>query len=140
MNISGETFIHYTKDIGLKTNKEGIEHRRIDPKVVDIHAISNVDRCPVSIITKYLSLLPKDRKCESLYLQPKKKNFCEGSWYLDKPVGENTLRQVVKTICEKGGVGRYFTNHSLRSSSATRMYQGEGWMNKLSRKLLGIDL
>ena len=123
VSSSGATFIRYTEDIGLKTNKGGIKHRRVDPKIVDIHPISNGDRCPVAIITKYLSMLPKDCKCKSLYLQPKKK-YSKDDWYLDRPVGVNTLRKVVKEICEKGGIDGYFTNHSLRSSSATRMYQG----------------
>ena len=77
----------------------------------------------MGIITKYLSILPKDRKCESLYLQPKKK-YSGVSWYLDKPVGVNTLREVVKNLCEKSGMSGHFTNHSLRSSAVTRMYQG----------------
>ena len=121
---SGERFIRYTEDIGLKNNKGGIKHCRIDPKVFDIYPISNVERYPVAIISKYLSLLPKNRKCPSMYLQAKKKKYSANEWYLDRPVGVNTLREVVKTICSDAGVGGYFTNHSLRSSSATRMYQG----------------
>ncbi len=43
-------------------------------------------------------------------------------WYADKPVGINLLKKCVKNIAEKGGLTGYFTNHSLRSSCATRMY------------------
>ena len=28
----GVTFLHYTEDIGLKTNKGGLKHRKVDPK------------------------------------------------------------------------------------------------------------
>ena len=134
-NSSGMQYIRYTEDIGLKTNKGGIKHRKIDPKIVDIYPISNQERCPVGVITKYLSLLPKDRKCKAMYLQPKKK-FDSESWYLDKPVGVHTLRKVVKTICEKGKIDGYFTNHSLRSSSATRMYRG-GLDEQLIQEITG---
>ena len=72
---------------------------------------------------KYLSMLPKHRVTEALYLQPRKK-FTARSWYLDKPVGANTLRDTIKTLCQKAGLPGYYTNHSLRSSSATRMYRG----------------
>ena len=34
----------------------------------------------------------------------------------------NTLCNVVKDLCDKGGIPGYFTNHSLRASSCTRMY------------------
>ena len=94
---SGGTYIRYTEDIGLKTNKGGIKHHRVDPKVVDIYPISNIQHCPVAIITRYLEKLPTDRKCKSLYLQPKKK-FSAKQWYLDSLVGVNTLREVVKDI------------------------------------------
>ena len=70
MNDEGGIFICYTEDIGLKTNKGGIKHKRAEAKQVDLFPIANVDRCPVRIILKYLSLLPADRKCKSFFLQP----------------------------------------------------------------------
>ena len=90
-------------------------------KSVDIYPNGLSDRCPVKIIETYLSRLPTKRKCKAFYLQPKK-HYKEGEWYLDRPVGANTLREVVATVCDKAGFKGYFTNHSLRSSSATRMY------------------
>ena len=46
-------------------------------------------------------------------------------WYLNKPVGANTLREVVKNLCEKAGLSGFYTNHSLHATSATRMYQSD---------------
>ena len=43
----GTVFIRYTEDLGLKTNKGGIRQKRIEPKIVDLYPIENVDRCPV---------------------------------------------------------------------------------------------
>ena len=56
-------------------------------------------------------------------MQPKKK-FTPNCWYLDQPVGVNTLHEVVKSVCIKASMDGFYTNHSLRSSSATRMYHG----------------
>ena len=64
----GKVFVRYTKDFGLKTNKGGLKHRKLDPKVVDVYPSSNQDRCPVAILLKYLSLLLKSRKCKAFYL------------------------------------------------------------------------
>ena len=72
-DILGIQYITYTEDYGLKTNKGGLKHRKIDPKVVDIYPVPNKERCPVAIFSKYLSLLPRYRTCKSLYLQPKRK-------------------------------------------------------------------
>ena len=119
---SGDIVIRYSEDIGTKTNKGGLKHRKVEPKVVDIYSIENQDRCPVRLITKYLELLPSDRKCTAFYLQPREK-FRPGLWYFDKPVGENKFRELVKELCKSTGLPGYYTNHSLRSTSATCMYQ-----------------
>ena len=52
-------------------------------------------------------MLPKDRKCHSFYLRPHKsyENKC---WFLDKPVGANTLRDIIKELCKKGGFEGFF--------------------------------
>ena len=120
---SGCYYIHYKEDLGLKTNKGGLKQRKLEAKEVDIFPSENVDRCPVRILTKYLELLPKHRVTEAMYLQPKQK-FDSTTWYLDRPVGIHTLRKVVKDLCKKSSAEGFYTNHSLRSSSATRMYQG----------------
>ena len=43
----GEIFLRYTEDIGLKTNKGGLRHRKIEAKTVDLYATSNEERCPL---------------------------------------------------------------------------------------------
>ena len=114
-------FIRYTEDIGLKCNKGGIKHKRVEPKEVDLFPIENSERCPVRLFLKYLSLLPVNRKCKSFYLQPKKK-FNDQCYFLDRPAGENRLRDTIKEICKDAKLPGFYSNHSLRSTSATRMY------------------
>ena len=121
-DCDGEVFIRYTKDIGLKTNKGGIKHRKIKPKQVDMYASLNPERCPIRIILRYLSLLPKTRSCDAFYLQPRCKYFRK-SWFLNRPAGVNRLRNVVKDVCEKAKLPGFYTNNSLRSTSATKLYQ-----------------
>ena len=118
----GRTYFKFVEDVGLKTNKGGLKHRKFEPKMVDVYPISNIERCPVRLLQKYLHMLPKNCNCKRLYLQPKKK-YCANCWYLDAPVGENKLRSFVKHLTTKAGIPGFFTNHSLRASSCTRMYQ-----------------
>ncbi len=44
-------------------------------------------------------------------------------WYSDKPVGVNSLKKVVNNMMKNAGIEGCFTNHSLRVTTATRMFQ-----------------
>lgn len=41
------------------------------------------------------------------------------------PVGVNTLASVVTRLCSAAGFKGFFTNHSLRATSATRMFDAD---------------
>ena len=71
----------------------------------------------------YHSKMPLKKKCAALYLQPKKNWASDGVWYEDCAMGVNSLRDTVKNMCKAVGFKGNFTNHSLRSMSATRMYE-----------------
>ena len=118
---AGRYYLKYIEDVTQKTNRGGLKHRKIVPKSVNVYPIPGSDRCPVAIIMKYFSLLPEGRTCNSFYLQPKKK-FTPTVWYLNKPVGINRLQGMVKETCNMGGIPGNFTNHSLRSTTATHLY------------------
>ena len=115
--------MRYREDIGLKTNRGGIKHRKIEPKSVDVYPLVSSFKCPLYIIGKYLSMLPENRTCKALYLQPLKE-FTPNCWYRDRPVGVNKLQKVVKNMCKKAGLPGHYTNHSLRATAATRLYHG----------------
>ena len=48
--MEGKLFIRYTEDIGLKTNKGGLKHRKVDPKIVDVYQLDSIEHCPVRIV------------------------------------------------------------------------------------------
>ena len=119
---TGEPFLRYTEDAGTKTNKGGLKHRKVEPKTVDLYLTRREERCPIRVISKYLSLLPKARTCPAFYLQPRKKYFGK-AWYINKVAGVNRLKDTVRELCKAAGIPGHFTNHSLRSTVATKMYQ-----------------
>ena len=43
-------------------------------------------------------------------------------WYTRTPVGHNMLSHTVSCLFEEAGVTGHFTNHSLRATAATRMF------------------
>ena len=118
----GEIFLWYSEDIGTKTNKGGLKHRKIEAKTVDLYATANADRCPLHAIMKYLSGLPKNRTCNAFYLQPWKKYFGR-AWFVNRLAGINRLRTAVREMCHTAGLPGHYTNHSHHATMATKLYQ-----------------
>ena len=113
----------YTEDLGTKTNAGGLHHKKVKPKQVTIYPnTENKACCLVALFVKYHSKLPMNRKCSALYLQPCKV-FTDRAWYMDSPMGINTLWNTVKDLCTSAGLQGFYSNHSLQSTAATRLYQ-----------------
>ncbi|CAB4009430.1 zinc finger MYM-type 2-like, partial [Paramuricea clavata] len=57
-------------------------------------------------------------------------------WYYRKAIGWETLSNVVKKIMEKAGFEGHYTSHSLRRSSATRLYDA-GILEQVIQEMTG---
>jgi len=57
-----------------------------------------------------------------MYLQPLKKPTAS-QWFSREPVRHNTISKTVSHLCHECGVKGFKTNHSLRVSTATRLYE-----------------
>ena len=69
----------------------------------------------------YNSLCPSGCPSNISYLQPLQKPTKE-QWYSIRAVGHNALEKTVKRMCSKAGMVGYYTNHSLRTTAATRLH------------------
>lgn len=74
----------------------------------------------------FLCCSPKDRSPDCYYLRPRQA-ACDNPelhdvWYCNVPVGKNSLAKIVANLCEKAGFSGFYTNHSLRATAATRLY------------------
>ena len=115
-------FLRYTEDIS-KNHPGGLKGRKTKPKIVTHYAnVSNPERCFVRLFKMYSSLCPPGRPMDAFYLLPlpKPRPDC---WFSTKPIGRNTLDRTVARLCQKAGIPGYRTNHSLRATTATRLYQ-----------------
>ena len=120
----GRRFLRYTEDTS-KARQGGINHRKIKPKVVDAYENRmNEDRCIVRLFEKYCDHRPPLEECktDSFYLRPLQKPS-GAVWFSTQPVGRNSLSKVVSRLCEKAGSHGHRTNHSLRATAASRLYQ-----------------
>ena len=76
-------------------------------------------QCPVSSFEKYLSKLHPD--CDFFWQAPNKqfdvhKNY---SWYLNTPLGKNTLGQKMNKLSTEVGLSNVYTNHCLSMTHLT---------------------
>lgn len=44
-------------------------------------------------------------------------------WFCKVPIGHNALQQVVPNLFKAAGIAGHYTNHSLRATSATRLFE-----------------
>ena len=118
---NGLRFLLYKEDVS-KSNQGGLDHRKIKPKIVRAYEnVTNPDHCIVNLYLKYLSVRPEGLTTDDFYLRPLARP--RGNvWYSSQPIGKNTLTKIVGEMAKKAGIEGKITNHSLRASSASRMY------------------
>ena len=80
------------------------------------------ERCHVRIYKKYLRLSQTTNRDDIFYLQPLR-TLKQDMWYSRQAIGVNSLANFVKEICNKSGIGGHHTKHSLRATTATKLFQ-----------------
>ncbi len=122
---TGARYLQYVEDEQKKTNQGGLQGQKSDCKVVKVWRNADPNRDVVRLFIKYTNLLPVNGKCEALYKYPlSDKKLTGRTWYSDKPVSINSLKKIVSSMAKEAGLVGHFTNHSLRATAATRMYNG----------------
>ena len=96
--------------------------RKQAPKIVHHYAnTTNPSCCFVRLFKLYYSLGPHNRPDHAFYLQPLSKPT-PTCWFAQTPIGHGPLGNTVTKLCKLAGIPGYRTNHSLRATTATRLY------------------
>ena len=132
-NSKGVKCLVYREDTVTKTYCSGLNDLKKERKIVWIYPSKNVDRDPVRLTQKYLSLWPPQTRKPNFYLRSLDKPTIK-RWYGDHVVAETKLRGVVKDLLSAAEIDGYFTNHSLRRSCPTRLFQA-GVSEKIVREV-----
>ncbi len=122
---NGEHIVYYHEDVSTKTNQGGLNHKKISTKKVTIFPnFQHPECCLVAVVYKYYAKLPPYHKNNALYLCPRVDNKAseDSYWYCDMPLGINKLQTTIKDMCHEAGFQGNYSNHSLRSTSATHIY------------------
>ena len=57
-------------------------------------------------------------------------------WYVNVPVGVNTLQSIIPKMCEKAGTSVRYTNHSLRATSASGLFASGLFASNIPEKVI----
>ena len=113
-------YLKYIEDIS-KNKPGGLKGRKLKQKEVCHYAnVENPRRCFVRLFKKYVSLCPSSAK--AFYVQPLSKPSLT-CWYSSNPLGHYTISKSMKRLCDSVGIEGFITNHSLRATAATRLYE-----------------
>ena len=114
----------------VSKNQSGTyQQLHLQSKVVPIYACPDGgQRCHVFLLDLYLRKLPQEAILKDVfYVRPLQETPRDPSvpWYTAVPVGKHTLNNKVKVMCERAGIQGHKTNHSLRATAATELYQAD---------------
>ena len=127
-NVSPEGRLRYTYTENASKNRSGgVGQLQVSHKVVHQFAHPELgERCHVFLLDKYFSKVPESgKKKDIFYLRPLTKVPESGDtpWFSSVPIGKNQLSKMVQEMCSQAGVSGKKTNHSLRASAITSLFQ-----------------
>ena len=115
------------KENASKNRQGGIAQMRLEHKSVTIVANPVVgERCHVFLLDTYISKLPPAAiEKDIFYCKPLSNIPTDPTnpWYLPVPVGRNLLGKMVQDMCSDAGIEGKKTNHSLRVSGASTLFE-----------------
>ena len=123
-NDKGVRCAVYTEDTVTKTHDGGLNSMRRSKKISWIYPSKNISRCPVRLIDKYMGLCPPvtdPNGKANLYLRSLTRTT-PAQWYSYRVLGVHSIRQTIKELLKHSELDGFFTNHSLRRTGTTRLF------------------
>lgn len=131
----GTEVLNYKEDIS-KTNKGGLRDHHIEPKCFNIYPAKVEERCLVQLFKRFAHLRPSNDTSGAFFLQAHPK-FSEKIWYLNSPIGHNTLKAMIKNLMDAAGEdSAHYSNHSGRRSAVCRIIEATG-SKEIAKKITG---
>ena len=131
----------YTYHETVSKNRNGsFKLLHVHNKVVPVFACPEAGvKCPVTILDKYFAKLPPQAFEKYIfYVRPLQQVPTDPNhpWYSGVPIGKHTLNDKVKSICRQAAITGHKTNHSLRATGVTQMFES-GAPEKLIQERTG---
>ena len=99
----------------LEKNHQGFDKRDVqeEPRMYEQEG----EHCPVRSFDLYVSELHP--RCDAFFQRPDPNFKRKNTWYVNAPLGKNTLCEMMKKMSSKAELSKVYTNHCLRASSIT---------------------
>ena len=112
---------------GSKNRNGTFSQRNLPNKTVPIYSNPDLkERCHVYILDLYISKLPPLAfENDVFYVRPLTKIPIDKNipWFTSVPIGKNELAKSVQKMCQLAGIPGHKTNHSLRATGASQLFQ-----------------
>ena len=137
-NDGGVRCAVYTEDTVTKTHDGGLNSMRKTKKVSWIYPSSDISRCPVRLIDKYIGLCPPvtDPNAKANFYLRSLGRTTPAQWYSSRVLGVHAIRKTVGQLLKYSELDGFFSNHSLRRTSTTRLFNA-GVDRKLVKEFTG---
>lgn len=115
------------REFKSKMNQGGISSRNVKrPRVAYCFPSANKERCPIQHFIKYVRFSPLGNDDSTAFYLRTNPNWqtCP-LWYTRQPIGKNLLNDYLKNLMKNAGFIGNFTNHSLRATTCTRLFQSD---------------
>lgn len=114
-----------------KNHREGNNARSTQARMYK----SKTGACPLTTLRVYMSKL--DPRSNVFFQMPKDYiNSQEEAWYYPRPLGKNTLGNMMRTLSEQAGLAAQYTNHCLRATSISLLDEA-GYEGRAIQKISG---
>ena len=137
-NDKGVRCAVYTEDTVTKTHDGGLNSMRKSKKISWIYPSSDITHCPVRLIDKYMGLWPPvtDQKMKTNFYLRSLTRTTPAQWYSNRVMGIHAIRKTVGELLKHVELDGFFSNHSLRRTSTTRLFNA-GVDRKLVKEFTG---
>ena len=123
---------------GSKNRSGGLQDFKVANKSVSTYALGG-ERCHVYLLDLYLSKLPVEAFIEDVfYMRPLAiiPARADMPWFLKNRLGQNSCSKMTSAMCEEAGISGRKTNHSLRRTAATMLFE-QGVPEKIIQGITG---
>ena len=118
----GKRFVGTLSTESTKNIQGGNKQSDQDYSDTRMYELSGSRLCPVQAYEMYISKLHPDN--QALFAKPKNNFSLDSSiWYTREVLGKNTINDMMKNISKKAGCGKIYTNHCVRATTVTSLYQ-----------------
>ena len=119
-SVYNESVYYEYTELIAKNNQHRFKDINMKNKCTRAYALPGNERCVVKLLDAYLTLLPPN--APYFYMRVLDDADPTKRCVTKQRVGINSLKNILPELSEKSGVGVHYTNHSLRATAITRMF------------------